>query len=94
MEKYKYWEILKEMPEGWRIDKNSGSPLYGHEFITNGKSPINGQKRALLKIKKDIIVNNSPQNEINIENMTHKKIRKDVKKIKKDGLLTHRLARR
>ena len=51
MEKYKYWEILKEMPEGWKIDKTSGSPLHGHEFVTNGKSPLNGQKRALLKIQ-------------------------------------------
>ena len=73
MAKYKYWEILDVMPEGWKIDKTSGSPLHGHEFITNGKSPINGQKRALLKIKKDIVVNNNPRNETNIENMTHKK---------------------
>jgi hypothetical protein len=50
--KYKYWEILEKMPDGWKVDKTVGSPLFGHVFITNGKSVINGQKRALLKVEK------------------------------------------
>lgn len=52
MNKYKYWDVLQVMPEGWEIDKTSGSPLAGHEFITNGKSVIDGQQRALLKIER------------------------------------------
>ena len=49
--KYMDWDILQEMPEGWVIDKTSGSPLYDCVFITNGKSILNGQKRALLRIE-------------------------------------------
>jgi hypothetical protein len=45
---YKYWPILDKMPEGWKVDKTCGSPLTGHVFITNSKSVLNGQKRALL----------------------------------------------
>jgi hypothetical protein len=48
MNKYKEWELLESLPEGWRIDKSAGSPLCGYEFCTNGKSVLNGQKRALL----------------------------------------------
>ena len=49
MNKYKDWDLLDEMPEGWKIDKSCGSPLHGYLFATNGKSIINGQKRALIK---------------------------------------------
>ena len=48
MNKYKEWELLELLPDGWRIDKSAGSPLCGYEFCTNGKSVLNGQKRALL----------------------------------------------
>lgn len=48
MNKYKNWELLEALPDGWRIDKTAGSPLCGYEFCTNGKSVLNGQKRALL----------------------------------------------
>ena len=48
MNKYKEWELLESLPDGWRIDKSAGSPLCGYEFCTNGKSVLNGQKRALL----------------------------------------------
>jgi hypothetical protein len=51
MEKYKDWDIYDEIPENWIIDKTVGSPLAYTVFITNGKSVLNGQKRALLKIK-------------------------------------------
>jgi len=47
---YRNWSLLETMPEGWKIDKTVGSPLAGYVFVTNGKSVINGQKRALLKI--------------------------------------------
>jgi len=51
MEKHKDWIILDELPDNWIIDKTVGSPLPYTVFITNGKSVINGQKRALLKVK-------------------------------------------
>lgn len=69
MNKYRYWEILNELPEGWIIDKTAGSPAPNTVFVTNGKSLLSGnQKRALLKVEppKDIIM---PQN--SIENKDH-----------------------
>ena len=51
MEKYKGWEIVDSIPDGWVIDKLSDSPLPNSVFITNNKSPLKGQKRAILKIK-------------------------------------------
>jgi hypothetical protein len=61
--KYRDWDILEDLPEGWSIDKTAGSPAPNTVFITNGKSVLNGQKRALLKAKakRDI---NIPKNEI------------------------------
>jgi hypothetical protein len=58
MEKYRSWDILKELPSGWIIDNTCGSPAPNTVFITNGKSVLNGQKRALLKVeaKRDIII--------------------------------------
>lgn len=50
MSMYKHWHLLEIMPSGWRIDKTAGSPLSGYEFVTNGKSLLNGQERALLRI--------------------------------------------
>ena len=47
--KYRDWEILETLPEGWVIDKYCGSPLYGFVFCTNGKSILNGGKRALVR---------------------------------------------
>lgn len=63
MSKYRDWEILEELPQGWVIDKTAGSPAPNTVFITNGKSVLNGQKRALLKVeaKRDI---NTPKSEI------------------------------
>ena len=64
MNKYRYWEILDELPQGWSIDKTAGSTAPNTVFITNGKSVLSGlQKRALLKVeaKRDI---NTPKNEI------------------------------
>ena len=45
-----WWDILDAMPDGWREDITAGSPVHGCVFITNGKSVLNGQKRALLRI--------------------------------------------
>ena len=51
MKQYKDWQILDSIPQGWIIDKYADSPLPCSVFITNGKSPLNGQKRAIFKIK-------------------------------------------
>lgn len=52
MKKYKDWELLESLPNGWVIDRTAGSPLCGYEFCTNGKSVLNGQKRALVFVGK------------------------------------------
>ena len=53
MNKYKYWEVYEVLPIGWKIDNSCGSPLHGFDFCTNGKSILNGGKRALVRsIKK------------------------------------------
>ena len=52
MEEYKGWLCYEEIPDGWHIDKTAGSPLHGYEFITNGKSILNGGKRALARVYK------------------------------------------
>lgn len=62
--KYRDWDILEDLPQGWSIDKTAGSPAPNTVFITNGKSVVSGlQERALLKVeaKRDI---NTPKNEI------------------------------
>ncbi|NRA19026.1 MAG: hypothetical protein HRU05_00955 [Oceanospirillaceae bacterium] len=51
-EEYMEWEVVEEMPIGWHVDKTVGrAPLAHTVFITNGKSVLNGQKRALLRIE-------------------------------------------
>lgn len=45
---YKGYFLLDAMPLGWALDKTVGSPLHGYVFITNGKSVLHGQQRALL----------------------------------------------
>ena len=50
MSTYKGWPLLEELPQSWKFDKTVGSPLCGYEFVTNGKSLLNGQKRALLRV--------------------------------------------
>ena len=44
------WPLFDKLPEGWGFDKTVGSPLARYRFVTNGKSVINGQQRALLKV--------------------------------------------
>lgn len=65
MESYKNWPVLDAMPIGWQIDKTAGSPLHGHVFITNGKSAICGQQRALLSVlprQKQLTLTNAATN--------------------------------
>ncbi len=51
-----YWEVLDELPQGWVIDEKNDTPIPNTIFITNGKSLLSGkQKRALLKIKPQIL---------------------------------------
>ncbi len=49
--KYRWWDILEQLPEGWVIDRTAGSPAPNTVFITNGKSVLRGQKRALLYVE-------------------------------------------
>ena len=68
MNKYRYWEILDELPQGWSIDKTAGSPAPNTVFITNGKSVLSGlQKRALLKVqaKQDINISKNETPKVN-----------------------------
>lgn len=51
MKKYKDWELFENLPNGWRIDKNCGSPLTGYEFCISG-SVLKGGKRALVRVDK------------------------------------------
>ncbi|WP_225783353.1 hypothetical protein [Xenophilus sp. Marseille-Q4582] len=51
MKTYQYWAVLDELPDGWVIDRTCGSPLAGHVFATNGKSPLTGQRRVLVPVR-------------------------------------------
>lgn len=44
------WPILEDMPDCWKVDKTAGSPVHGCVFVTDGKSVLRGQKRALLRV--------------------------------------------
>lgn len=46
------WQMLDELPDGWKFDKTVGSPVHGYVFATDGKSVIHGQKRALVRTSK------------------------------------------
>ena len=46
---FRGWEVYEALPLGWKIDKYTGSPLHGFDFCTNGKSILNGGKRALVR---------------------------------------------
>ena len=52
MPTYKHLELYEVLPHGWKIDKHCGSPLFGYDFCTDGKSVINGGKRALVKTER------------------------------------------
>ena len=38
MSKYMNWELYDKPPEGFSIDKHTGSPLTGYDFYTTGKA--------------------------------------------------------
>lgn len=46
---FRNWEVYEVLPLGWKIDNSCGSPLHGFDFCTNGKSVLNGGKRALVR---------------------------------------------
>ena len=46
---FRDWEVYEALPKGWKIDMATGSPLHGFDFCTNGKSVLNGGKRALVR---------------------------------------------
>ena len=48
---YNGWPLLDVMPDGWAVDNTAGTPLSGYIFITNRKSVLNGQLRALLRVR-------------------------------------------
>lgn len=45
---FKHWNVFDQIPAGWVIDRNAGSPLHGHVFITNGKNIVSGQQIRVL----------------------------------------------
>ena len=47
--KYKGWNVFEVLPKGWKIDNHTGSPLFGYDFCTDGKSILNGGQRALVR---------------------------------------------
>lgn len=50
-EKYRYWDVLDELPDGWMIDETTSAPLFKTVFIKNFRSPLTpGFKRALLRV--------------------------------------------
>ena len=94
MKKFKDWDILEKLPDGWKIDKTVGTPLCGYEFITNGKSVLNGQKRALLKVNKTL-KNVWIEKNIDIVEKVEKKINSKNKTIDKTtAIAANKLARK
>jgi len=79
MSKYRDWELLEKLPEGWKIDKTAGSPVHGYDFCTNGKSVFNGQKRALVKVidKENIVIESECKN-IEVQNNESKKSKEKI----------------
>ena len=46
---FRGWEVYEVLPMGWKIDNSCGSPLHGFDFCNDGKSVLNGGKRALVR---------------------------------------------
>ena len=47
---YRGLNLLDCLPDGWKLDATCGSPLHGYAYATDGKSILNGGKRALVKV--------------------------------------------
>lgn len=69
MSKYMNWELYDKPPEGFSIDKHTGSPLTGYDFYTNGKSVLNGGVRILVK-SLNVHVNNIADNHYHVKRNT------------------------
>ena len=69
MSKYMNWELYDKPPEGFSIDKHTGSPLTGYDFYTNGKSVLNGGVRILVKAL-NVHVNNIADNHYPVKRNT------------------------
>lgn len=77
--KYRNWDILENLPEGWIIDKYCGSPLHGFDFCTNGKSILNGGKRALVRVKQKIRETHThPETHLEIKPIKEKQVGESV----------------
>lgn len=63
------WELYEEPPEGFSIDKHTGSPLTGYDFYTNGESVLNGGVRILVKAL-NVHVNNIADNHYPVKRNT------------------------
>ena len=63
------WELYDKPPEGFSIDKHTGSPLAGYDFYTNGKSVLNGGVRILVKAL-NVHVNNIADNHYPVKRNT------------------------
>ena len=81
------WELYEEPPEGFSIDKHTGSPLSGYDFFTNGKSVLNGQKRVLVKA-------NIPANDIAVNHPTSKMQKPKSKEPKQDPMINRDVRQR
>lgn len=50
MIKYKEWDVVDEMPEGWIVMPATPTPVHWGIPICNGKSILSGQReKALLR---------------------------------------------
>ena len=50
MRKYKEWDVVDEMPEGWIVMPAMPTPVHWGIPICNGKSILSGQReKALLR---------------------------------------------
>ena len=50
MVKYKEWDVVDEMPEGWIVMPATPTPVHWGIPICNGKSILSGQReKALLR---------------------------------------------
>lgn len=87
MNRYMGWELYEEPPEGFSIDKHTGSPLSGYDFFTNGKSVLNGQKRVLVKA-------NIPANDVAVNHPTSKMQKPKSKEPKQDPMINRDVRQR
>ena len=87
MNRYMDWELYEEPPEGFSIDKHTGSPLFGYDFFTNGKSVLKGQKRVLVKA-------NIPANDVAVNHPTSKMQKPKSKEPKQDPMINRNVRQR